>query len=99
MARVSCPPDEVLACYVEDVLFLEERERVEEHVASCEDCLTVLAESVRFRGGEVADAQELRFVHAFRAAWCHLAALFAREGPQAVRSRRARLARSSAASV
>ena len=34
-----CPDDEMLAAYLEDSLTDEEREKVEEHLGSCKDCV------------------------------------------------------------
>jgi tetratricopeptide (TPR) repeat protein len=50
MARPTgrqCPGDDVLAAYLDDRLNADERRAVEEHLASCEDCRTLVAESVR----------------------------------------------------
>jgi len=44
--RPQCPGDDVLAAYLDDRLTPDERRAVEEHVASCEDCRTLLADSV-----------------------------------------------------
>lgn len=77
---MSCPPDEVLACYIEDSLFLEARRRVEEHAADCDRCATVLAETVCFRGGDVADPPASRVASVLRAAWYHVMASFAQLG-------------------
>lgn len=65
---MSCPPDEVLARYIEDGLFFEQRECVEEHVADCTDCFTVLTEAICFFGGEAVDQEPTRFTRRFRAA-------------------------------
>ena len=69
---MSCPPDEVLARYLEDGLFLEQRERVEEHVASCDHCATVLANAVNFLGGEATDPVPFRYMGALQATWRQL---------------------------
>jgi tetratricopeptide (TPR) repeat protein len=45
--RVECPSDEAIAGYLDDRLSADERRAVEEHLASCDDCRTILAESVR----------------------------------------------------
>ena len=44
--RPQCPGDDVLAAYLDDRLHPDERRVVEEHLASCEDCRTILADSV-----------------------------------------------------
>lgn len=45
--RVECPGDEAIAGYLDDRLSAEERRALEAHLASCDDCRTILAESVR----------------------------------------------------
>ena len=57
---VSCPDPGTLAGYLDGQLFAEERERVEEHLSGCPDCCRVLAETVRFQAGRLADAPPAR---------------------------------------
>lgn len=44
-----CPSEEIIACYFDNLLSDTEREKVEEHLARCENCLqqTVLLQSLR----------------------------------------------------
>jgi tetratricopeptide (TPR) repeat protein len=42
----ACLSDEELAAYLDGVLSAEDRRAAEEHLASCDDCRTILAESV-----------------------------------------------------
>ena len=69
----GCPPPELIARYLEDRLFLEERVTVEEHAADCSDCLTVLTEAIRFIGREALDPEPARFTRRIRAAVLGLA--------------------------
>lgn len=43
-----CPTDEEIAAYIDGNLDRVERERVTEHLVSCEDCYAVYSETVRF---------------------------------------------------
>ncbi|MFQ5963672.1 MAG: trypsin-like peptidase domain-containing protein [Candidatus Scalinduaceae bacterium] len=45
----TCPSEEIIACYLDNLLNDTEREKVEEHLARCEDCLqqTILLHSLR----------------------------------------------------
>lgn len=54
-----CPDSESLAAYLDGQLFPEQRERLEEHLAGCTECSSVIADSVR-AGVVVARAVEPR---------------------------------------
>ncbi|MFQ5965380.1 MAG: anti-sigma factor family protein, partial [Candidatus Scalinduaceae bacterium] len=45
----TCPSEEIIACYLDNLLNDTEREKVEEHLAKCEDCLqqTIMLHSLR----------------------------------------------------
>jgi hypothetical protein len=42
------PTDEQLGSYIDDTLTMEEHGRIEEHLAACEECVTALADALRF---------------------------------------------------
>jgi hypothetical protein len=44
----SCPTDEELAAYIDGNLDKAERERITDHLASCEDCYALYTETARF---------------------------------------------------
>jgi hypothetical protein len=46
--KESCPTDEELAAYIDGTLGKKDRERVAEHLASCEDCWAIYMGTVRF---------------------------------------------------
>ncbi len=43
----TCPSEEIIACYLDNLLNDNEREKVEEHLARCEDCLQ---QTIMFHG-------------------------------------------------
>ncbi len=50
----GCPDSETLAAYLDGQLFPEQRERLEEHLAGCDPCATVVADVLRATGAGVA---------------------------------------------
>lgn len=56
-----CPDSESLAAYLDGQLFPEQRERLEEHLAGCEDCTAMVAESLRFGAGAAPVPRALHF--------------------------------------
>lgn len=64
---------EIISDYLEDVLSLEDRHRVEEHLAICEGCTTYLEqmrETIRLTGmipeEQIPEEQKQRLLGAFR---------------------------------
>jgi anti-sigma factor RsiW len=45
----ECPPDEVLAAYVDNALSVPEREELECHLGDCEQCRKTLAIAIKSR--------------------------------------------------
>jgi anti-sigma factor RsiW len=48
MVRMTeCPPDEVLAAYVDNALSAAEREELESHLSDCAQCRKTLAMAIK----------------------------------------------------
>jgi hypothetical protein len=48
----TCPPDEEIAAFLDDMLSPEDRERITAHLASCESCYEVFAGAIHFHEDE-----------------------------------------------
>ena len=58
MHMTNCPSEETLAAFIDGRLDIEARQRVVEHVTTCEDCYAIVSFAWDFQAEEPAEAGE-----------------------------------------
>ncbi len=47
---MTCPDEETMACYIDDLLSKEETKRVEKHIQACDRCKEIVEVTRKIKG-------------------------------------------------